>query len=80
MRKPNDPNDYELRDEYDFSRMRVVAKGRYSPHHRVGKNVILLAPDVAEAFSTDQAVNEALRRVIRSRNLPRNRRKTTAKV
>ena len=80
MRKPNDPDDYELRDEYDFSRMRVVARGRYAPHRRVGRNVVLLDPDVAEAFSTEQAVNEVLRRVMRSRNLRRNRRKAAAKA
>ena len=46
MQKPNDPDDYELRDEYDLSKMTIVAKGRYAPHRRVGKNVVLLAPDV----------------------------------
>jgi hypothetical protein len=64
MPKPKD-DDYELRDEYDLSRMPVVAKGRYVPHRRVGKNVVVLAPDVAQAFPTDEAVNEALRLVMR---------------
>ena len=65
MPKPTDPNDYELRDEYDLSTVTVVAKGRYAPHRRAGKNVILLADDVAKAFPTDEAVNEALRLVMR---------------
>jgi hypothetical protein len=30
MQKSNNPNDYELRDEYDFSKMTTVAKGRYA--------------------------------------------------
>jgi hypothetical protein len=64
MPKPTDPDDYELRDEYDHSTMTVVAKGRYAPHRRPGKNVVLLAEDVAEAFPTDEAVNEALRLVM----------------
>jgi hypothetical protein len=36
-----DSDDYELRDEYDLSRMTAVAKGRYAPCRRAGKNVIL---------------------------------------
>ena len=45
---PNQPNpdDYELRDECDLSKMTIVAKGRYAPGLRVGKNVAVLAPDV----------------------------------
>ncbi|TEU17503.1 MAG: hypothetical protein E3J21_08195 [Anaerolineales bacterium] len=70
MRKPSDPDDYELRDEYDLSKMTVVAKGRYAPHRRVGKNVVVLAPDVVQAFPTDEAVNEALRLVMRIAEIP----------
>jgi hypothetical protein len=65
MSKRSDPNDYELRDEYDLTKMTIVAKGRYAPQRRAGKNVVLLAPDVALAFPTDEAVNEALRLVMR---------------
>jgi len=36
MQKPNNPEDYELHDEYDLSEMTVVAKGRYAPHRRIG--------------------------------------------
>jgi len=64
MSQLNDPNDYELGEEYDLSQMTVVAKGRYAPQRRAGKNVVLLAPDVAQAFPSDEAVNEALRLVI----------------
>ena len=70
MQKPNDPDDYELRDEYDLSKMTIVAKGRYAPHRRVGKNVVLLAPDVVQAFPTDEAVNEALRLVMQIAEIP----------
>jgi hypothetical protein len=61
MHSHGDNDNYELRDEYDLSAMRIVAKGRYAPNRRAGKNVVLLAPDVTEAFPTDEAVNEALR-------------------
>ena len=65
MQKPNSAQEDELCDEYDLPKMTVVAKGRYAPHRRVGKNVVVLAPDVAQAFPTDEAVNEALRLVMR---------------
>jgi len=70
MPKQNNRNDYELRDEYDFSKMSIVAKGRYAPERRAGKNVVLLAPDVAQAFPSDDAVNEALRLVLRLAEVP----------
>jgi hypothetical protein len=70
MQKPIDSDDYELRDEYDLSKMTVVARGRYAPHRRAGKNVILLAPDVVQAFPSDEAVNEALRLVIQIAKIP----------
>ena len=70
MQKQNDPNDYELHDEYDLSKMAIVPKGRFAPERRAGKNVILLAPDLAEAFPTDEAVNEALRLVLQLAKLP----------
>ena len=70
MQKPSDPEDYELRDEYDLSKLTIVAKGRYAPDRRVGKNVVLLAPDVVQAFPTDEAVNEALRLVMRIAEVP----------
>jgi len=53
MHNLGDNDDYDLHDEYDLSSMRIVAKGRYAPQRRFGKNVVLLAPDVIEAFSTD---------------------------
>lgn len=71
MQKQNDPDDYALRDEYDLSQMTVVAKGRYAPGRRVGKNVIVLAPDVALAFPSDEAVNQALRLVLQMAQVPR---------
>lgn len=70
VRRSSMPNqssrdDYDLRDEYDLATMTVLPRGRYAPGRRAGRNVIVLAPDVAEAFPTDEAVNEALRLVLR---------------
>lgn len=63
-------DDYELRDEYDLSAMTIVPKGRYARERRRGKNVAVLSPDVAQAFPTDEAINEALRLVIRIARIP----------
>ena len=70
MPNQSHPDDYELRDEYDLSTMTIVAKGRYAPGRRVGNNVVVLAPDVAQAFPTDDAVNEALRLVLQIARVP----------
>jgi len=70
MPKHASPNDYELRDEYDLAKMTIVPKGRYAPERRAGRNVALLAPDVVEAFPTDEAVNEALRMVVQLAKIP----------
>lgn len=56
-------NEDDLRDEYDFSKLQVVARGseRRVPNCRM----VELAPDVAEIFPDSVAVNEALRFLIR---------------
>jgi hypothetical protein len=80
MPKRNNPNDYELRDEYDFSKMTALPKGRYAPQRRAGKNIILLAPDVMRAFPTDESVNQALRLVMQMARIPSKRRVKRVKV
>jgi hypothetical protein len=62
-------DDYELREEYDLSKMTVLPRGRFDPKHRIGKNVVVLEPDIAEAFPGDEAVNEALRLLLRASRL-----------
>ncbi len=54
----------ELRSEYDFAQMQGGAKGKYVERYRTGTNLVLLDPDVAQAFPNDEAVNEALRLLI----------------
>lgn len=51
----------ELLPEYDFSKMKEGVKGKYIEHYQAGTNLVLLDPDVAEAFPTNDSVNEALR-------------------
>ncbi len=51
----------ELRPEYDFTQMKGGVRGKYVERYRRGTNLVLLDPDVAQAFPNDEAVNEALR-------------------
>jgi len=61
----------DLRPEYDLSRLlRDGVRGKYADRYREGTNVVLLAPDVAEAFPDEEAVNEALRLVLRLAKIP----------
>lgn len=57
-------NNDELRPEYDFASMKGGVRGKHYLEYRNGTNVVLLEPDVAEAFPTEDAVNEALRGIL----------------
>jgi hypothetical protein len=67
MKKSSErPKTEELRPEYDFAHMQGGVRGKYYVRYRRGSNVVLLQPDVAAAFPTEEAVNEALRGVLRT--------------
>ncbi len=51
----------DLRKEYDFTTFKKGVRGKYFKRYHTGTNLVLLDPDVAKAFPTDDAVNEALR-------------------
>jgi hypothetical protein len=56
----------ELRPEYDLHELlKGGVRGKYVARYRAGTNLVLLDPDVAKAFPDEDAVNEALRLVIR---------------
>ena len=63
-------DDYELREEYDLSKMAILPKGRFDPKRRIGTNVVVLEPEIAKAFPDDEAVNEALRLVMKASKTP----------
>lgn len=66
----------ELRPEYNLQELlKGGVRGKYAEHYRAGTNLVLLAPDVAEAFPTEEAVNEALRLVLQLTKLPRTTRR-----
>ena len=68
MKKLND--DYELQEEYDLSQLPIMPKGRYAPERRVGRNLVVLEPDLAQAFPSDEAVNRALRLILQAAQIP----------
>jgi hypothetical protein len=70
-------DDYDLRDEYDLSQLPIMPEGRYASQRRLGSNLVVLAPDVAEAFPDDAAVNEALRLVLQIAKVPQVRELVT---
>ena len=51
----------ELRPEYRREDFGPMARGKYAARMRESSNVIVLDPDIAEAFPNAQAVNQALR-------------------
>jgi hypothetical protein len=55
----------ELRREYDLSELQGGVRGKYIARYRAGTNLVLLSPDVAKHFPDEQAVNAALRSLIR---------------
>ena len=70
-----------MRDEYDFASMQGGVRGKYSARLAEGTNIVVLEDDVAAAFRTDEAVNEALRAVLKAAaQVGRPKRRTTKPV
>ena len=62
MRKPSaQVISDELRPEYDLSQLKGGIRGKYYQQAKVGTNLVLLEPDLAQAFPDDESVNRALR-------------------
>ena len=51
----------ELRSEYKRSDFGALVRGKYTEQLRVSSNVVVIAPEVAELFPNEAAVNAALR-------------------
>ncbi len=70
-RKQTETEEDDLRPEYDMGLLlKDGVRAKYVTQAAEGTNVVLLAPDVAAAFPTDEAVNEALRLVMQLAKLP----------
>jgi hypothetical protein len=55
----------DLKTDYDLRKLGEGVRGKYAAQYQAGHNLVLLDPDVAEAFPNDQAVNEALRLLLK---------------
>ena len=66
MKKGKRSTSDELLPEYDFSSMKGGVRGKYAARVKKGSSLVLLEPDVAAAFPTDAAANEALRAVLKA--------------
>lgn len=66
MKKVNDSLVDELRPEYDLSKLKRGQRGKYAEQCKKGTNLVFIAPDVAEVFPDEAAVNEALSRLLKN--------------
>jgi hypothetical protein len=72
-KKSRDEKVDELRPEYNLGELlKGGVQGKYAGRFREGTNLVLLDQDVAEAFPTDDSVNETLRLVIQLKKLPKS--------
>ena len=70
----------DLRPEYDLKELlKGSVRGKYAERYKEGTNLVLLDPDVAKAFPDQEAVNEALRLVLRLTELAGNHPRATTK-
>jgi hypothetical protein len=70
-KKSKDETVDELRNEYDLATLlKDGVKGKYFKRYQKGTNLVLLEPEIAKAFPSEEAVNEALRLVIQLRQIP----------
>ena len=64
MNKAETERPDELRPEYKRSDLGTIVRGKYADRIKEESNVILLEPDIAQAFPNDEAVNNALRSLL----------------
>lgn len=55
--------EFNMREEYDFSK---GVRGKYLKRYQAGSNIIVLDPEIAAIFPDSNAVNDALRALIRA--------------
>lgn len=60
---PEASDDLEMLEEYDF---RGGRRGVYAERYAQGTNLVALAPDLMEVFPDSEAVNEALRTLVKA--------------
>ena len=80
-RKPLNVSEPDMRSEYDFS---GAVRGKYYRRYLESSNVVVIDADVHERFSNSEAVNDALRTLIRAagkkRGITKRATRTRAKA
>jgi hypothetical protein len=71
------PRVAEMRAEYDFS---SGERGKYAKRFRRGGTLVLLDPDIADAFPTGADVNRALRAILEAAPKRAPRRRSSQKT
>ena len=57
----NQHENNDLRPQYPVELIRSGIRGKYARRYKEGSNVVVIDPDLSEAFPNSEAVNEALR-------------------
>jgi hypothetical protein len=69
--KNYDVEDDDLLPEYDLGiLLKDAVRGKYAASYQEGTNLVLLDPEVAAAFPNAEAVNDALRLVMKLAKIP----------
>jgi hypothetical protein len=63
MKKAKQDSD-ELRSEYTREDFGPMVRGKYAARMREFSNIVVLDPDIAEAFPNAEVVNQTLRRLL----------------
>ena len=68
-----------LRPEYDLTKLKGGARGKYYEQARAGSNLVLVDPDLSEAFPDADSVNRALRALLDAASGTRRSSKRTGR-
>jgi hypothetical protein len=67
MRKASRKGAEDMKAEYRRSDLGPLVRGKYTQRFRESSNVVVIEPDLVEAFPNARAVNAALRGLVRAR-------------
>jgi len=57
----------EMRSEYDLKSLGKGVRGKYFKQYQEETNIVVIDPELSEAFPNTKSVNDALREVLDSR-------------
>jgi hypothetical protein len=66
----------ELRPEYDLTQLKGGVRGKYYRQATAGTNLVVIEPDLFEAFPDEASVNRALRLLVSTANAATRKRRS----